>query len=138
MQKEEKYIGKTYVTRKVIAFLIVFAPLHMSIKIDRFYAVFVGAKQDLIDDHCLKMQPDLDKSIELFNKMFPDAKIITAKEDSSLKDTLNKKTFNRMLHTGAVISYSAFDAITAGAKVNAGYSAHLIFVDECFVDVKSF
>lgn len=122
--------GKTHVTRKVIAFLIIFAPLHMELKTDRFYAIFVGAKKDLIEDHCLKMQPELDKSIELFNMMHPDSKIITKEDDKSIKSTLTNKNFDRMLESGEVISYSSFDALTAAAQVNAGYSAHLIFVDE--------
>ncbi len=113
-------MGKTYVTRKVIAFLIIFAPLHMELKTDRFYAIFVGAKKELIEDHCIKMQPDLDKSIELFNMMFPDSTIVTGNEDRNLKNTLTNKNFDRLLSNGQQISYSSFNALTAEAKVNAG------------------
>ena len=109
--------GKTHVTRKVIAFLIVFAPLHMVLTTDRFYAVFVGAKKDLIEDHCIKMQPELDKAVELFNMMFPDSKMLTGSDVNDLKDTITNKNFDRMLPSGERISYSSFDALTAGAKV---------------------
>lgn len=110
-------MGKTHVTRKVIAFLIVFAPLHMVLTTDRFYAVFVGAKKDLIEDYCIKMQPELDKAVELFNMMFPDSKILTGSDVNDLKDTTTNKNFDRMLPSGERISYSSFDALTAGAKV---------------------
>ena len=90
----------------------------MDVSIDRFYAIFVGAKEALIIDHCTKMQPELDSAIDLFNRMYPGSRIITGADDRTLKNTLTKKAFNRILDNGVIIPYSAFDAITAGAKVN--------------------
>ena len=89
----------------------------MVLTTDRFYAVFVGAKKDLIEDHCIKMQPELDTAVELFNMMFPDSKILTGSDVNDLKDTITNKNFDRMLPNGERISYSSFDALTAGAKV---------------------
>ena len=66
----------------------------MDVSIDRFYAIFVGAKEALIIDHCTKMQPELDSAVDLFNRMYPSSRIITGADDRTLKNTLTKKAFN--------------------------------------------
>lgn len=90
---------------------------------------FVSVKRDLLIDQIRKLQPDVDKSIELFNLIYPKAKIITGEEDKSLKNTEIKKEYDRIIN-GKQISYAGLDGLSAGANVSAGYTSHVLFVDE--------
>lgn len=77
-----------------------------------------------------KMMTDIESAIELFNKMHPNSKIITPKEDKSLKDRLLDKEFDRIIN-GRQIHYSQIIGLSLeNSVVNAGYSAHMLFLDK--------
>lgn len=124
-------MGKTYVARKVLAFLLIFAGHHLGERLreDRYYLSFCGVKHDLVIDHCKKMEQDIEKAVELFNKKHPESPIITPDVNKELSNKVNKKQYNRRIN-GQEISYSAFDGLSMTADVNAGFTSHFIFVDE--------
>lgn len=111
--------GKTYVIRKILAYALVFVPNYVEIDHERYYMTFVSVKRDLLIDQIRKLQPEVDKSIELFNMIYPQAKIITSEEDKNLKSTEVKKEYDRMIN-GKQIPYAGLDGLSAGANVNAG------------------
>lgn len=96
----------------------------------RYYAILCSPKKGLIEDHMTKMQGDIDKAIELFNALNPLSPIVTALQDKKLKNRLLDKEYDRMIN-GQQIHYSQIVGLSLDEKViNAGYSAHLLFLDE--------
>ena len=96
----------------------------------RYYAILCSPKKGLIEDHMTKMQGDIDKAIELFNALNPLSPIVTALQDKKLKNRLLDKEYDRMIN-GQQIHYSQIVGLSLDEKViNAGYSAHLLFLDK--------
>lgn len=122
--------GKTYSARKIIAFLLIFIPYYVYIPEDRYYCILCSPKSGLIEDHMTKMQPDINSAILLFNSLHPDSPIITAEQDRRLKDKLLDKEFDRIIN-GEQIHYSQIIGLSLqNSVINAGYSAHLLFLDK--------
>lgn len=87
-------------------------------------------KKELIEDHMNKMQPDIDKAIELFNMLYPQQPIISPDTDKSLKNQLTNKEYDRIVN-GEQIHYSQIIGLSLNKSVvNAGYSAHMLFLDK--------
>jgi hypothetical protein len=117
-------MGKTFIVRKVIAFSTVFFAKHISVPEERFYTMFVAVKKDLLADQCGKLEVEIDKAIETFNARYPNTPL---KQGNTWAKT--KKEINIDMY-GNILPYSGFDGISAGAKVSAGYTSHVVFVDE--------
>lgn len=96
----------------------------------RYYVIFCSPKKDLTVDHMRKIQPDLDKAVELFNKLHPGSPIVTGGNDKTIKAKELDKEFDRILN-GEKIHYSQIVGLSLQESVvNAGYTAHLLFVDK--------
>ncbi len=96
----------------------------------RFYVIFCSPKKDLTVDHMRKIQPDLDRGVELFNKLHPNSPIVTGGNDKTIKAKELDKEFDRILN-GEKIHYSQIVGLSLQESVvNAGYTAHLLFVDK--------
>lgn len=122
--------GKSYSARKIIAFLIIFLPSHIYVPEDRYYAIMCSPKESLIKDHMNKIEPDVKKAIELFNMMHPTSRIISPDEDKNLLNQLINKEYDRIIN-GEQVHYSQIIGLSLNKTVtNAGYSAHLLFLDE--------
>lgn len=112
--------GKTYSARKIIAFLLIFLPNFITIPEDRYYCILCSPKNDLIEDHMTKMQPDIDKAVELFNTLYPMSPIISGLQDKRLKDRLKDKEYDRIVN-GEQIHYSQIIGLSLQNNVvNAG------------------
>lgn len=77
-----------------------------------------------------KLQIDIDSAVDLFNKLYPNSKIITPQDDKTLLNRLTNKEYDRMLN-GEQIHYSQIVGLSLEKSViNAGFSFHLLFLDE--------
>lgn len=77
-----------------------------------------------------KLQIDIDSAVDLFNKLYPNSKIITPQDDKTLLNRLTNKEYDRMLN-GEQIHYSQIVGLSLEKSViNAGFSFHLLFLDK--------
>lgn len=122
--------GKSKISRTVCAFLLIFAPLYVKIPENRYCIAWCSPSRRLSADHLAKLKPDIEKAVELFNIEFQENKIITKSDDKTIRENNEIMEFNRMIN-GQIIEYSSLVILSLNkAVVNAGFSIHLILVDE--------
>ncbi len=128
-------LGKSEISRRIIAFSLTFLPLYVKIPHARFYATLCSFKQDTASDQLLKSQPAILDAINTFNSIYPNSKLqydCVVKEkgrNRKLKWNSNIIEINRDLKKETV-SYSALDVLGLDSKAsNPGYTSHFLYVD---------
>jgi hypothetical protein len=129
--------GKSFMARKILAFILVFYPKHFDLGVhDRFYVTFTSLKKETIEGQLLKLTPEIKKAIELYEMLYPNEYIEwkdTPTEKRVDKTLLKNKSviqFNRVIN-GESLKYSQLDIISLNNKVvSAGLTSHVLFVDE--------
>ena len=129
--------GKSFYARKLLAFVLIFYAKHFDLGIhERFYVIFSNLKKELVKDQLSKLLPEIRKAIDLYNQLYPEEYIewietpLDKKIDKKLLGNTTKYQFNRVFK-GESYPYAQLDIISLNSNViSAGYTAHLLFIDE--------
>lgn len=126
--------GKSYVVRKIVAFLVVYYAHHFDVKHDRFFVTFTNIKKELVKGQLDKLLPEIRKAVESFNKKYPDTPIEWGETTGKIADKLLNNTeiiqFNKVVN-GRSLPYSQIDILSLNDKViSVGISSHLLILDE--------
>lgn len=122
--------GKSFISRGVCAFLLIFAPLYVNVKENRYCIAWCAPTRRLSADHVAKLKPSILKAVELFNMEFYENPLVTKAEDKTIRENNEIIEFNRNIN-GQIIEYSSLVILSLNKTVvNAGFSIHMILVDE--------
>jgi len=129
--------GKSFIVRKLIAFLLIFYTHHNDLGIhDRYFLTYTSFKKENIEGQLLKLLPEIRKAIECYNMLYPNMYIEwgeTPTEMRVAKKLLNNTSiihFNRVIH-GESFAYSQMDIISLNNRViSAGITATTIIFEE--------
>ena len=129
--------GKSWISRKVIAFLLIFYAHHYDLGIhDRFFLTFANLKKEAVKGQLLKLLPEIRKAIECYNMLYPHMYIEwkeTPKEKKIVGDLPHNDSmilFNRVID-GVSLPYAQMDIISLNSKViSAGLTSHCVYIDE--------
>lgn len=139
--KAEKFItvvarqaGKSYVVRKIVAFIVVYYAHHYDIKHDRFFVTFTNIKKELVKGQLDKLLPEIRKAIDSFNKKYPSTPIEWGETGNKVADKLLNNTeiiqFNKVVN-GKSLPYSQIDIISLNDKViSVGITSSVLVLDE--------
>lgn len=129
--------GKSFITRKLIAFFVVFYTHHYKLGIhDRFFLTYTSFKKENIEGQLDKLLPEVRKAIECYNELYPSMYIEWAETPKELKieKGLLKNTsviqFNRVKNKES-FPYSQIDIVSLNSKViSSGITSHAIVLEE--------
>ena len=135
--------GKSFISRMLLAFSIVFIPMYVHVKHDRWYSTLCSFKASTAKDQLVKATPIILSALELFNSLYPNSYLQYDMIVKELNSTKNKKLrwnddaidINRVIK-GKSVPYSTLNILAVENSNNPGYTSHFEFVDKCFVHVK--
>ena len=115
-------MGKSWISRTTLAFLLVFAPTFVKMKHDRYFITFTNFKKEAVQGQLDKLLPFIRKAVEVYNMIYPNEPIEWAETKDSIEKKLLGNTecyqFNKVVN-GKSYPYSQMDILSLNARVSS-------------------
>lgn len=110
--------GKSYSIKLLMAWVLVFLPRYIDVKLERFTSILCSYKKESVEKLFGECKTAIYKAVEFYNKRYKD-KLVTKNGEYSNAKLIDSSTIieiNKLFTDGTEIPYSKCTAITLGAS----------------------